>query len=157
MQGAVEEQEGEGSWFESWSQEALYHAECILPSYWGLFVSSELPALKEPWNISSEGRVATASFAELIWKILEGCKVPNLLGQLFVVRSAQTCKPREQISNLFHAQDWNGEFVKRGGKTDACAQLKQAPCCCEQCRQLCQSFSWSQELFLLDQNKYTRI
>lgn len=33
----------------------------------GVFVSSELPALKEPWSIS-EGRVATASFADIDMK-----------------------------------------------------------------------------------------
>lgn len=42
----------------------MLNAFCLLSR--GLFVSSELPALKEPWSISSEGRVATASFAELI-------------------------------------------------------------------------------------------
>lgn len=41
----------------------------VLNAVWllveGLFVSFELPALKEPWSISSKGRVATASFADI--------------------------------------------------------------------------------------------
>lgn len=44
----------------------MLNAFCLLTR--GLFVSSELPALKEPWSTSSEGRVAIASFANIDMK-----------------------------------------------------------------------------------------
>lgn len=78
----------------------LLNAFCLLTE--GLFVSSELPALEEPWSISSEGRVATASFADIDMKdpkMLQSTK-PSWDTSLW---SGVHRHGHEQISHLFHA------------------------------------------------------
>lgn len=56
------------------------------------------------------------------------------------------------------------ESIKRGGGNMNVPNSNKPPCCCEKCRQLQGTIYSSQELckqwgglFLLDQNKYTRI
>lgn len=103
----------------------MLNAFCLLTK--GLFVSSELPALEEPWSISSEERVATASFADIEMRDPRMVQSTKPCWDTFLwsgVHRHANHVSRSPTCSLLRTEIMS--LLKGEGKADVCAQLEQA-------------------------------